>query len=95
MMEEFRGLVERIREQFPSLDVRTDQGNIIRILTKGGMVGILREGDEYKAQFISFEDDCDFETTLTKTVASRDFSAFQEEVLESLGGIPPVRQKSA
>lgn len=87
MMDEFGGLVDRLRERFPGLDIRTDQCNILRVLAKGVVVAIQREGDKYKAQFISLEDECDFESTLTKTVTSTDFAAFQEEVLESVGGI--------
>jgi hypothetical protein len=84
MRQEFSKLVDRIRERFPRLDVRTDQCDIVRVITKGVLVGIRQEGDEFKAEFISLEDEGDLDTTVTKTVTSTDLAAFEEAVLESL-----------
>jgi hypothetical protein len=84
-------LVDRIRERFPRLDVRTDQCDVIRIISKGVLVGIEQKGDEFIATFISLEGEHDFETTVIKTLSSTDLGDFEMMVLPALIDLVPYR----
>ncbi|HMF20376.1 MAG TPA: hypothetical protein VKE98_24415 [Gemmataceae bacterium] len=76
-------LADRIREQFPHLDVRTDQCKIVRVYAKGVLVGIKRENNKFMAQFISLNK-CDFETPIVKSVSASDYGDFEVDVLKAL-----------
>lgn len=82
-------LVDRIRERFPRLDVRTDQCDTVRVITKGVLVGIFEQENEFKAEFTSLDEECDFETTMLKTVSSTDLGDFEAVLLQALVDLVP------
>jgi hypothetical protein len=84
-------LVDRIRERFPLLDVRTDQCDIVRIIARGVFVGIEAKGDEFVAKFISLESPYDFEAPVLKTLTSTDLGEFEQELLPALAELVPHR----
>lgn len=82
-------LVPRIRERFPHLDIRTDQCALVRIIGKDLLVGIRYEGSQFRADFISLAGECDFQTSVIKTLSSHDLEVFERELLNSLAETQP------
>jgi hypothetical protein len=80
----FVGVVARIREKLPSLDVRTDQGDVVRMHAGRMLVTIEQKGAEYVAKIISLEGKTDFDTTLHGTLASGNLAEFEVAVLRAL-----------
>ncbi len=87
MKQDLVRLVDRIREQYPGLDVRTDQCDIVRIITKKVLVGVRHEEIKYTADFISLEGKSDFETTLMATLVDTDIAIFEERLLKALATV--------
>jgi len=86
-------LVDRIRGQFPHLDIRTDQTDIVRVIAKRErfLIGIEEHAGEYIAQFIDLDGPTDFESVLLKEVSSRNVHDFEEAVLTSISNVRPVQ----
>lgn len=80
-------LVDRIRNRFPLLDVRTDQCDTVRVIAKGAIIGIEERGGEFIAQFMSL--DADLETKLIKKISSYQFGDFELRVVQNLATLIP------
>jgi len=59
-----------VRRAFPKLDIRSDQCELIRIITPNVTVGLRRVKDIFEATVISLEGDLDFETNVIATLRS-------------------------
>jgi hypothetical protein len=90
MTEALRILVDRIRERFPTLDVRTDQCEIVRLIAKGIVVGIRQQRDQFRADVISLGHEKDLDTTLIKTVMASDRDEFEAQLFKELLAITSV-----
>ena len=84
MNKQLSNLVDLIRAQFPKMDVRTDQSEMVRAMTKGLLVTLEQLGDRFVAKVISLESEYDFESTLLKTLSSDDRASFETQVLAEL-----------
>lgn len=93
MNKKLVNLVSMIHTRFPLLDVRTDQCDMVRVISKRVLVGILEQQGEFEARFTSLEGETDFESTLLKTISSSSLHDFEERVLGALAELVPRRTK--
>ena len=89
MNQNLNKLADQIREQFPRLDVRTDQCDVVRVYARGVLVSIQQKGEEFIADFMSLDGNYDFETPIIKSLSSSEIGAFDVKVLEALVDLVP------
>jgi len=77
MTAELEGLAGEIRRRFPSLDVRTDQCEIIRIHLKKRAISLkVKEGRFYGGVY-ALDGECDFETPVLAEFWGTDLEEFR------------------
>lgn len=64
MSTTMKKLETALRDQFPELDIRSDQCETIRIISGMTTAGCSYDDDHYHAKVISMKGDFDFETKL-------------------------------
>lgn len=91
MNNELLKLADNIRQRFPEADVRTDQSETIRVIARTSIVGVSIRGGEYQAKVVSLGAEDDFETTLLKTLTSRNADDFKRLLLDELSAVLRAR----
>lgn len=80
-------VLPKVRDRFPSLDVRTDQCDIIRIITKTRLMTLRESGGEFVGSIYALDGDCDFETPLVREYRKVKSNEFAEVVIRDLATI--------
>lgn len=87
MRQELLDIAMRLHERFPSIDIRTDQCDMIRIITKEVFISVVAGGGGYEAKVSSLTSDNDFETPLLRRLACRDRATFERQLADEVDAI--------
>ncbi len=79
-------LAKELREQFPELDIRTDQCDVVRIYIAHRQIAVSQEQSGYTAKVIALDSELDFESSLEKVLVGQTVEEIREKVCIFLRG---------
>jgi ureidoglycolate hydrolase len=69
-----------LKRIWPSLDIRIDQCDIVRVILQQGLIGVEYQDDVFHASLVRFDSNSDFEETVEKEGSFRQMGLLIEEI---------------